>query len=229
MNHFNYKNFVSMFLKHKLLWVLSILFAIEFMFLALAPKSRADWLLENVLVFVFLILVLFNYKKYSLSKLSWLLIFIFLCIHEIGAHYTYSEVPYDDFFNALFNFRLNDLLAWNRNHFDRLAHFAYGLFMVIPFQELCSQISRSHSNWTYFVAVNIVMSTSLLFELFEWGAAWLFGGELGIAYLGTQGDVWDAHQDMLLSILGALLTLLIRYLYLKIDSISKPIQPKETN
>ena len=77
MNHFNYKNFVSMFLKHKLLWVLSILFAIEFMFLALAPKSRADWLLENVLVFVFLILVLFNYKKYNLSKLSWLLIFFF--------------------------------------------------------------------------------------------------------------------------------------------------------
>lgn len=192
-----------------------MIFLMAFLFLAISPYNREDWLLENVLVFAVLILFLFNRKKYTLSKVSWSLIFIFLMIHEIGAHYTYSEVPYDELFNSFFGFKLNEYMGWQRNHFDRLAHFAYGLLVVLPLQEICSQISRSQSRWTYFVAINIVMSTSLLFELFEWGAAWLFGGELGIAYLGTQGDVWDAQQDMLLSILGALLAVTIKWLMIK--------------
>lgn len=197
--------------------LLFLMFLLEFAWLAIAPKSREDWLLENVLVFVFFILVFLNYQKYSFSKMSWSLIFIFLLIHEIGAHYTYSEVPYDELLQSITGFMLNDVMGWERNHFDRLAHFAYGLLLVLPLQEICSQVSRSQSLWTYFVAVNVVMSTSLLFELFEWGAAWLFGGDLGIAYLGTQGDIWDAHHDMLLSILGALLTLFIRYVVIMIN------------
>ena len=212
----------TLFSSNKLMMVLLVLFSLEFILLAISPKSRADWLLENVLLLVFFSLVLFNYKKYTFSMLSWCLIFVFLFIHEIGAHYTYSEVPYDDFFNSVLGFKLNDFMGWQRNHFDRLAHFAYGLLLVLPLQEICSQVSGSKSGWTYFVALNIVMSTSLLFELFEWGAAWLFGGELGIAYLGTQGDVWDAQQDMLLAIIGALLMLIIRLIVIKLCHLLKP-------
>ncbi len=198
-----------------LVYLFFSVFLLEFIWLAISPNSREDWLLENVLVLFFFSLVLLNFKKYTFSTLSWCLILSFLFIHEIGAHYTYSEVPYDEFFNSAFGFKLNHFMGWERNHFDRLAHFAYGLLLVLPLQQICSQVSGSTSGWTYFVAVNLVMSTSLLYELIEWGAASLFGGELGIAYLGTQGDVWDAHQDMLLSIIGALLALLIKSALIK--------------
>jgi putative membrane protein len=217
MNKSYYQRGFESINNNKWLFSLFIIFFLEFIFLAISPISREDWLLENALVFVFFIFVLFNYKKFKFSKMSWSFIFVFLFIHEIGAHYTYSEVPYESFLNSILGFNFNDYMGWLRNHFDRLAHFTYGLLIILPLQEICSQVSRSVSGWTYFVALNIVMSTSLLFELFEWGAAWLFGGELGIAYLGTQGDVWDAQQDMLLSIVGALLTLLIRLIVIKIS------------
>ena len=217
MNENLFKNSMTVIGNNKLLSVLLLVFVSEFVWLAISPTSREDWLLENVLLFVFLILIVFNYKKYTFSKMSWVLIFVFLFIHEIGAHYTYSEVPYDDFFNLTMGFRLNELMSWERNHFDRLAHFSYGLLLVLPFKEICSQVSGSSNNWTYFVALTIVMSTSMLFELFEWGAAWVFGGELGVAYLGTQGDVWDAQQDMLLSTIGALLALLSRFIATKLQ------------
>ena len=190
--------------------LMMVVFSLQFIYLALDPVSREDWLLENVLVLVLIILVLLNHARYHLSRSSWVLLLLFLMIHEVGAHFTYAAVPYDELFSSWLGFRLNDWMGWERNHFDRLAHFSYGLLLVIPIQELCRQVSRSAGPWTAFVAFNLVMSTSMLFE---WGAAWLFGGDLGIAYLGTQGDVWDAQKDMVLSILGASLALLLRFIW----------------
>jgi putative membrane protein len=63
--------------------------------------------------------------------------------------------------------------------------------------------------WGYYLPLDVTMATSMLFELFEWGAAELFGGDLGVAYLGTQGDVWDAHKDMALAALGAVIAMLV--------------------
>ena len=63
--------------------------------------------------------------------------------------------------------------------------------------------------WGYFLPLDLTMSTSMLYELIEWGAAELFGGDLGAAFLGTQGDIWDAHKDMALASLGALLAMLV--------------------
>jgi putative membrane protein len=95
-------------------------------------------------------------------------------------------------------------MGWERNHFDRMVHFSYGLLLAYPIRELFLRVAAVRGFWGYFLPMDVTMSTSMMFELFEWGAAELFGGDLGIAYLGTQGDVWDAHKDMGLASLGAL-------------------------
>lgn len=188
---------------------LTLLFFVEFIFLAFDPYDRKDWLLENVLVAIFLMVLLLTAKKFPLSRISYTLIFIFLAIHEIGSHYTYSEVPYDAWFSSAFGTTFNELVGWERNNFDRIVHFLYGLLLAYPIREVYFRVARADGFWGYFLPLDFAMSTSMLYELIEWGAAEFFGGELGVAYLGTQGDVWDAHKDMLLASIGALLAMLI--------------------
>ena len=189
--------------------ILSILFFIEFIVLSISPYDRADWALENALVLVFVVLMVFSYKKFPLSRISYSLIFVFIVLHEIGAHYTYAKVPYDPFLVSTFNFSLNEYMGWNRNHFDRSIHFLYGLLLAYPIRELYCRIADAKGFWGYFFPLELTMASSMMFELFEWGAAEFFGGDLGMAYLGTQGDVWDTHKDMALASLGAFIEMSI--------------------
>jgi putative membrane protein len=193
----------------KYLLILGLLFLPIVVFLAIRPYDRNTWALENVLVFAFILLLIFSYKRFPLSRISYTLIFIFLVIHEIGAHYTYSEVPYEAWFQCFVGTSLNDILGWERNNFDRIVHFSYGLLLAYPIREFYFRIADADGFWGYFLPLDFTMSTSMLYELIEWFAAELFGGELGAAYLGTQGDVWDAHKDMALASLGALVAMLI--------------------
>lgn len=190
-------------------WLLGLasLFGLLFMVLAIKPHDRADWALENALVLVFALALAASYKRLPLSRLSYTLIFLFLCLHEIGAHYTYALVPYDAWNERFFGISFNELAGWQRNNFDRAVHFSYGLLLVYPIRELFFRVADARGFWSYFLPLDVAMSTSMLFELFEWGAAELFGGDLGAAYLGTQGDVWDAHKDMALATLGAVLAM----------------------
>jgi putative membrane protein len=177
--------------------------------LALEPRYRDDWMLENVLVALLVVAIAATHRKFLLSRVSYTLVFLFLCLHEVGAHYTYSEVPYDAWIRALTGHSLNEAMGWERNHFDRLVHFLYGLLMAYPLREFFLRVADVRGFWGYFLPLDFTLSTSALFELFEWAAAELFGGDLGAAYLGTQGDVWDAHKDMALAGTGALLAMLV--------------------
>jgi len=202
------------------LLILGTLFLLVWLFLAIEPYDRQDWALENILVFAFAFFMIFSYKRLPLSRISYTLIFIFLVIHETGAHYTYAKVPYDAWFHSFAGTGLNDILGWERNNFDRIAHFSYGLLLAYPIREFYFRVADADGFWGYFLPFDFTMSTSMLFELFEWFAAELFGGELGVAYLGTQGDIWDAHKDMALASLGALVAMLITLcinLYLQKD------------
>jgi putative membrane protein len=190
------------------LGLLGALFGVLWVALALDPLHRDDWMLENVLVAAFVIAIAASHRKFLLSRTSCTLVFLFLCLHEVGAHYTYSEVPYDVWIRALTGRSLNEAMGWERNHFDRLVHFLYGLLMAYPLREFFLRVAEVRGFWGYFLPLDITLSTSALFELFEWGAAELFGGELGAAYLGTQGDIWDAHKDMALAASGALIAML---------------------
>jgi len=188
-----------------------VLFAILWVALAIAPLDRRDWALENALVVALAVFIAATYKRLVLSRVSYTLIFLFLCLHEVGAHYTYAEVPYDEWFRSLAGVTLNSLLGWERNNFDRVVHFSYGLLIAYPVREIFQRVAMVRGFWGYFLPLDLTMSTSMMFELFEWGAAEMFGGDLGQAYLGTQGDVWDAHKDMALASLGALVAMLLTF------------------
>lgn len=191
------------------LLALGLLFGLIWLGLAIDPVDRKDWALENVLVLGFALGILASYRHFTFSRISYTLIFVFLCLHTIGAHYTYSLVPYDRWWISLTGSGLNAQLGWERNHFDRLAHFCYGLLFAYPLREVFLRVAQARGFWGYFLPMDFTLSTSALFELFEWAAAELFGGDLGEAYLGTQGDVWDAHKDMLLAAAGAALAMLV--------------------
>ena len=186
-------------------YALSLLaaFLVVFALSAYQPWYREDWLLENVLVFILVPAAILSHFVLPLSRISYTLIFVFLCWHEVGAHYTYAEVPYERWFTAVFGTGLNELLGWERNHFDRIVHFLWGLLLTYPVREIFIRLSDAKGFWTYLFPFLVAISTSTIFELLEWAAALVFGGELGIAYLGTQGDVWDAHKDTSLAMLGS--------------------------
>jgi putative membrane protein len=187
--------------------VLLALFTVWWIAWAIEPLDRDAWLLENALVAVALFVLVATYRWFPLSRVSYTLIFLFLCLHTLGAHYTYADVPYDRWWASLSGRSFNELVGWERNNFDRVVHFSYGLLLAYPIRELFLRIAGVRGFWGYFLPLDLTMSTSALFELLEWFAAELFGGDLGVAYLGTQGDVWDAHKDMALASLGALITM----------------------
>lgn len=177
--------------------------------LAISPNDRHDWLLENVLLVAAVGFLAATYKAFPLSRVSYTLIFVFLCLHTVGAHYTYAQVPYDAWFEGLTGRSFNSLVGWERNNFDRVVHFSYGLLLAYPIRELFLRVANVRGFWGYFLPLDLTMSSSMLYELIEWAAAAFFGGELGMAYLGTQGDVWDAHKDMALASLGALIAMCV--------------------
>lgn len=189
--------------------ILLALFLLVFVALGWSPSYREDWLLENVLVLLFVPLLVVTYPRLPLSKLSYSSIFVFLCLHEVGSHYTYAEVPYDRWFESLAGRDWSTFSGWERNHFDRIVHFLYGVCVTYPTREIFLRVAEARGFWAYLFPLLVVMSTSLIFELLEWAAAIVFGGDLGIAYLGTQGDIWDAHKDSALATLGALLASLV--------------------
>ena len=106
---------------------------------------------------------------------------------------------------------LNEMLGWQRNHFDRLVHGLFGLLFMPAFCEWLQQATGLTRRWQYTVAISLVMAISGLYEIMEWVAVLLFGGDLGQAYLGTQGDIWDAQKDMALAGLGSLLGATLLY------------------
>jgi putative membrane protein len=181
------------------------IFGLFWLALAIAPVDRPDWLLENVLVILAVPLLVATHRLFRFSRISYTLIFLFLCLHEVGAHYTYAKVPYDAWLQAL----TGHDLGTTRNHFDRLGHFSFGLLLSYPMREIFIRVADARGFWSYYLPLDMTMAFSMVFELMEWAAAVVFGGDLGIAYLGTQGDPWDAQKDMLLATVGGLLAMVV--------------------
>lgn len=178
-------------------------YAVVWLWLALAPSFRADWLLENLLVFIAVPMLACSHRRLRLSNRAYTLLFAFLVLHAIGAHYTYAEVPYDRWAEALTGHSLNEMAGLHRNHYDRLVHFMYGLLVTPAAIQVLDARTPQRGAWRWLVPFTFMLSHSVVFELIEWMAAEIFGGELGQAYLGTQGDGWDAQKDMALAALGA--------------------------
>jgi len=186
------------FLQALLIWLLA-LWAVT----AIEPFDRRDWLLENLLVFIYGGLLIATYRRFKFSNLSYGLFGVFLSLHLVGAHYTYAETP--------FGFWLQDALGLSRNHYDRIVHFSFGLLIGYPFREFLMRVAGVHREWSYLLVVAVVLGFSGFYEALEGVVATIVSPELGSAYLGTQGDEWDAQKDTALAFGGAICAMLITW------------------
>jgi len=177
--------------------------------LGIRPLYRSDWALENVLIVLGLAVLWRTRKWIPFSDASVWLIFVFLVFHEVGAHYTYSCVPYDRWFEWLTGRTLNSVFGFERNHYDRLVHFLFGFLLAVPMREVLLRLVPARGFASYWLPVQMTLSFSAIYEIIEWLTAEVFGGGLGAAFLGTQGDEFDAEKDTALAAIGAVIAMCI--------------------
>ena len=179
------------------LWVFSISFLIVWINSLIGTTDINNWLLENVLTFMLVIFLIGSIKKFQFSDLSYLLICVYLCLHVYGSKYTYAENP--------FGYWLQDNFDTSRNHYDRIVHFSFGFMLAYPMRELFLKWLKYPKMVSWILPIEITLSISGFYELIEWAVADVFFQAQGDAYLGTQGDIWDAQKDICLAFVGAIL------------------------
>lgn len=163
----------------------------------IGTSDMSNWILENTLTFLFLGFLIITYRYYQFSDLSYLLICIYLCLHVYGSKYTYAENP--------FGYWLQNTFHTSRNPYDRLVHFSFGFLLAYPMREVFLNWLRFPTWVSWALPIEITLSVSGLYELIEWAVADVFFPAQGVAYLGSQGDIWDAQKDMFLATIGAIL------------------------
>lgn len=185
------------FRENRLLWFLAAGYVIVWSIAAINPVYPDDWLLENILVVLFVAGLILTYRMFPLSDLSYLLTAIFMVLHAVGAHYTYAETP--------LGFWMQEWFGFARNHYDRVVHFSFGLLMAYPIREIFLRVANTKGFFTYYLPFDVTLAFSGAYEIIEMLVAVVVSPDAGDAYLGTQGDVWDAQKDMALAALGAVI------------------------
>ena len=185
------------FKSNKWLWLFIIVFVIVWVNTYLGTTDLSNWLLENTLTVLSLIFLISTFKKYQFSDLTYLFICIYLCMHVYGSKYTYAENP--------LGFYIQDILHTSRNQYDRIVHFSFGFLLAYPIRELFIQWLKYPKSAAWITPIEITLSIGGIYELIEWAVADIFFTEQGAAYLGTQGDVWDAQKDIFYAFTGAIL------------------------
>lgn len=202
----NFSNVIP-FRENRPLKIMLVWLAAVWLWAAIEPLNRLDWALENLLVFVFGAILVISYKHFAFSNGAYLLFTLFMTLHLVGSHYTYVNVP--------FGFWLQESFDLQRNHYDRLVHFCYGFLLATPFKELFIRLADISTRWATFFTVNCILAFSAFFEVIEAWIAMVVEPELGHAYLGTQGDIWDAQHDMILAFIGSIIALTIQSIWHK--------------
>lgn len=169
----------------------------------LTPTDRTVWYAEVIPVFAVLALLVFTYPKFQFSGLAYFLMSLWIIMHLIGAKYTFANVPFE-----WANGYLTSFLGEERNHFDRVAHFIIG-FYSFPMAEWLLRKRKCGVGVAFFFSLFFIMAVAATYEIIEWQYAVIEGGNAGIEFLGSQGDIWDAQKDMLADTLGAITALFI--------------------
>ncbi|MES2688952.1 MAG: DUF2238 domain-containing protein [Bacteroidota bacterium] len=189
------------FAQNTLLKLYALVFAVCWILTFVFTTDSTNWIIENILTILLIGGLTISYRKFKFSDLSYTLIFVYILLHIYGATYTYAENP--------LGYWLKDVLHLERNHYDRIVHFSFGFMLTYPMRDYF----RNWFDWPVWVCwvlpVEITMSFSGIYEIIEWLVADVFFAAQGDAYLGTQGDVWDAQKDMGLAVSGAVLIMLI--------------------
>jgi putative membrane protein len=163
------------------------------------PLFREDWLLENWPVLAFVPVVIISRRWIPLSNFSYTLLTLFLILHMVGSHYTYGHVPFGE--------TLRDWLGADRNMYDRLVHFAYGFLFAYPLFEFFGKVSGVKGFWNYFFPIEFILASSAVYEMIEWIGGVYVAPTARSAFVGAQGDLWDAQKDMALAGVGACLAI----------------------
>jgi putative membrane protein len=176
---------------------LAVLFALFFIVLGIAPVSREVWIAEVIPVVIIFAALVATFRRFRFSNLAYSLMAVWLFWHTVGGHFTFANVPFG---------WVTELLGAERNHFDRIGHFSVGLF-AFALAELAIRQRWCGPVLASVLGLFMVMSVAAGYEIIEWWFAVLAGGNAGIEFLGSQGDIWDAQKDMLADTLGALCSL----------------------
>lgn len=183
---------------HAALWLLVALVTV---WSWIEPRDRLTWWLEALPALFALGLLPLIYRSFRMTTLAYTLIALHSVVLLVGAHYTYAEVP-------LFNW-VRDSFGFARNHYDRVGHLMQGFAPAIVAREVLVRRSPlAGSRWLPFLVVCFCLAFSAFYELIEWWVA-IASGDEAVAFLGTQGDVWDTQWDMFLALVGATLSLLM--------------------
>ena len=162
----------------------------------IGPKDRFTWILEVAPVFIGVPILIATRRRFPLTPLLYVLLFLHAVILAVGGRYTYAEVP--------IGFWVQGALGLARNHYDRLGHFAQGFVPAILAREiLLRKTPLRPGGWLFFLVACVCLAFSAFYELIEWWTA-LATGDAAAAFLGTQGDVWDTQWDMFMAGIGAL-------------------------
>lgn len=179
--------------------ILAVAYLILWSVLAIDPVMRDVWWAENIPVLGVFLLLVATFKRFRFSNTAYVLMSVWLVLHTIGGHYTFANVP--------FGF-ITDLFDLERNHFDRIAHYSIG-FYAFPITEYLTRKNLARPVVAYLFGLFAIMSLAAGYEIIEWWYAVIAGGDAGIEFLGSQGDIWDAQKDMLADTLGAVTALII--------------------
>lgn len=179
--------------------VMLIIFAATFF---TSPEGKLNWLLEVGPGLVGMIALAITWRRFPMTPLIYVMVFIHICILVYGGYYTYAKAPLGEWARVTF--------GWSRNNYDKIGHFAFGFFPVIILREvLLRRTKLERGGWFTFILINVILGFAALYELFEWAAALVMDPAGGDAFLGTQGYVWDPQSDMLYAGIGAILGLLV--------------------
>ncbi len=185
---------------------LFLLFLIFFTVSCIKPPFLQFLLMQHVPTVVAIFLLAYLSNRFTISRLSFSLIIVFLCLHTLGARYLYSYFPYDAMSEYLLGINITDSFGFSRNHYDRLVHFSYGLLLVVPAQEIAHRHFRMSVALSSVLAVVFIVVTSAGYEFIEWLVAITFTPEWADSFLGQQGDMLDGQKDMALATAGAVLS-----------------------
>ncbi len=183
---------------------LLVAYIIEFVIAGINPYSRAVWYAENIPIMVVVTtLVVLYMRGIRFSNTAYLLMAVLPFLHTVGGHYTFERVPFEWFSN---------LFGFERNMFDRVAHLTVGFYAFGLTEYLIRYKKVTAKFWGYVTGLFAIMAVAALYEIIEWIYAASAGGEAGAAFLGSQGDIWDAQKDMLLAGVGALIAMFIVFI-----------------
>jgi len=183
--------------RKRLLLCLGVVCGVVWIAAAIHPLDHQAWFLENILLVFFVVTLVFTYRRLELSNASYFLLAAFVILHIVGAHYTYARMP--------LGLWARDCFGLSRNHYDRVAHGAFGFLLAFPIRELLLRFSGTNRAWSFWLSPAVILAVSGLFEIIESIVAEIVAPGKGVNWLGGQGDEWDAQNDMLSAMVGSFL------------------------